>query len=213
VDLFRTLKIGIEDQTTRFERYMREETGSVLFVFQDVREDTQQFIDKFGYKAVLEKEQVANRFLDAVLANGATSSGNKTDAEKFVEAAHILIKGHVNNAKNTWDDFVTKHERKFFGPVGPDISKALLDRDQFESKYRNLQAENLQELASRWRSNARELWGVSFSGIPPHMAETYRNALKDKMRDLDTLLRDPLLTRFGDGMKVVVENGMSMIVK
>ena len=213
VDLFRTLKVGIEDQTSRFERYMREETGSVLFVFQDVREDTQQFIDKFGYRTVIEKEQAAFRALDAFVANGATSSGNRHDAEKFAEAARILVKGHANSARNTWDDFVTKHEKKFFGPVGPDFTKALLDRDQFENKYRNLQADNLHELASRWRNNARELWGVSFSGLPPYLAETYANALKSKLRELDELLRDPLLRRFGDGMKVVMENGLSMIRK
>ena len=213
VDLFRVLKVGIDDQACRFERYMREETGSVLFIFQDVREDTQQFIDKYGYRAVLEREQAANRALDTFAANAWNSSGNKVDAEKFAEAARILIKGHVNTARNIWDDFVLKHEKKFFGPVGPDISKALLDRDLFENKYRNLQADTVHELAARWRSNARELWGVSLSGLPPHVADTYASALKGKLRDLDELLRDPLLRRFGEGMKVVVENGLSMIKK
>jgi hypothetical protein len=33
-----------------------------------------------------------------------------------------------------WDDFVVKHEKKFFGPVGPNIARALLDGDMFETK-------------------------------------------------------------------------------
>jgi hypothetical protein len=180
VDTFRALTTGIEDQRARFERYMRDEAGSVLFLFQDFRAGTQRFIETFGYKFALERAELADRALSDIVSNGGTSSGNKGDAEEFSAAARILLKGHVANAKNTWDDFVARHEAKFFGPVGPNFAKALLDRDLFESKYERLQASNLHELAERWRHAARTVWGVDFSGIPPHMAEAYRNALQAK---------------------------------
>ena len=213
IDTFRALSAGIEDQRARFERYMREELSSVLFLFTDFRKDTQGFIEKYGYQTVLNQEEAANKALSEMVSSSSTSSGNKADAEEFAEAARTLIKGHVNNAKNTWDAFVEKHEEKFFGPVGPNISRALLDRDLFESKYQNLQAANLNELAAKWRHNAREIWGVDFSGIPPHIAESYRNALKDKLRDLDDLLRDPLLQRFRENMNVLIENTSSFITR
>jgi hypothetical protein len=56
-------------------------------------------------------------------------------------------------------------------------------------------------------------WGVDFSGIPPHAADSYRNALEDRLRDLDALLRDPLLQRFGDGMRTVIDSAWSFITR
>jgi hypothetical protein len=203
--------VGVDTQATRFESYFREEIGSVLFLFQDFRQDTKEFIGKFGYKEVSKREDDARSALDAFKSAAASSSGNKTDAEQFAEAAGILIKGHVNNAKNTWDDFVSKHEKKFFGPVGPDVAKALLDRDVFENKYERLQARDLNDLAAKWRSDIRETWDVSFSGIPPTLAQRYRKELAEKLRDLDEILRRPFLDRFRDGFKTSLDNAERMI--
>jgi hypothetical protein len=211
VEKFKLLLTGVDTQTTRFASYFREEISSVLFLFQDFRDDTKEFIDKFGYKEVLKREDQARSALDSFQSAAATSSGNKTDAEQFAEAARILVKGHVNNAKNTWDDFVQKHEKKFFGPVGPDVAKALLDRDVFEDKYERLQARDLNDLAEKWRNNIRESWGVSFSGIPSKLAERYRKELADKLRDLDEILRRPFLDRFTDGFKTALDNADRMI--
>jgi hypothetical protein len=209
IEAFRRLTIGIEDQRSRFEGYFRQELGSVILLYNDFRKTTQDFIEKFGYKKVLESEETARRVLDDIVSNGGTSSANKADAQSFADAAKILIKGHVNNAKNTWDEFVTKHEGKFFGPIRPDFARALLDRDMFESKYERLQADNLHALAEKWRSNAREIWAIDFSGIPPNQAEAYKNALTDKLRDLDEILREPFLKRLRETMRTVVENTKS----
>ncbi len=211
IETFRALAAGIEDQRMRFESYFRQETGSVLFLFHDFRETTKNFIDNYGYAKVQEQEEKANTALGDIASSGGTSSANRSDADQFTEAARILVKGHANNAKNTWDAFVQKHEHKFFGPVGPDLAKALLDRDLFSQKYERLQADNLNRLAEMWRSNAREVWGVDFSGLPPTRADAYKNALRDKLRDLDSLLRDPLLKRFSDSMTTVMENAASTI--
>jgi hypothetical protein len=211
-EVFRLFAMGVETQRSRFESYFREEIGSVLFLFRDFREDTKEFIDKFGYKQVLKREEEARRALDAFESSAATSSGNKIDAEQFADAARILVKGHANNAKKTWDGFVTKHEKKFFGPVGPNIAKALLDREVFETKYERLQAENLHQLAEKWRSNIREVWDVDLSGIPDKVADRYRKLLVEKMRSLDEILKRPFLDRFGVAVKSVLDTAQKMIL-
>ncbi len=213
VEWFKLLLVGVDTQSTRFETYFREEIGSVLFLFQDFRDDTKEFIDKFGYKEVLKREDDSRSALDSFKSAAASSSGNKIDGEQFAEAAGILIKGHVNNAKNAWDDFVAKHEKKFFGPVGPDVAKALLDRDVFENKYERLQARDLNDLAEKWRSNIRETWDVSFSGIPEKLAERYQKELAEKLRDLDEILRRPFLDRFRDAFRTSLDNAEKMILK
>jgi hypothetical protein len=213
IERLKELMAGVDKQTTRFESYFREEIGSVLFLFQDFREDTREFIDKFGYKEVLKREEDARSALDSFKSAASSSSGNKTDAEQFAEAAGILVKGHLNNAKSSWDAFVEKHDKKFFGPVGPDVSKALLDRDLFENKYERLQARDLNDLAEKWRSNIRETWDVSFSGIPPALEARYRKELADKLRDLDEILRRPFLDRFRDAFKTCLDNAENMIRK
>jgi hypothetical protein len=211
VEAFRRLAVGVEDQRSRFESYFRQELGSVIFLYNDFRKTTQEFIDKFGYKKVLEAEDNARKALDDIVSNGGTSSANKADAQTFADAAKILIKGHSNDAKNTWDDFVTKHEGKFFGPIKPDFSRALLDRDIFENKYERLQADNLNDLAQKWRSGVRDVWGIDFSGLPAQQAETYKKALKEKLRDLDEILREPALKRLKDTIETVLENTLSVI--
>jgi hypothetical protein len=66
-------------------------------------------------------------------------------------------------------------------------------------------------VAQRWRDNARTVWGVDLSGLPPNVAESYRNALQTELRKLDEQLRDPLLDRFGNSMRTVIENARSLI--
>jgi bisphosphoglycerate-dependent phosphoglycerate mutase len=102
-------------------------------------------------------------------------------------------------------------ECEFFGPIKLDFQRALLDRDLFENKYQRLQANDLHQLAEQWRNNLREVWSISFDGIPAKHAETYKNALKEKLRDFDEITREPLLKRLGDTIKIVLDNGMSLM--
>lgn len=199
------LTVAVETQRDRFERYFKEEIGNVYFIFTDFRKSTDEFVDKFGYTKVEEEERKANDGLAGITSRGGTSSANQADAKQFVEAASILVNGHVNSAKNAWDEFVLKHKGKFFGPISPETSKALLDRDFFEEKYARLQAENLQHLVEMWRSDARQAWGVDLSGLPPGDAETYKNAIQEQLRDLDSLLRDPIMHRFRETMKSTLD--------
>ena len=211
VERFRALLAGVDTQSTRFESYFREEIGSVLFLFKDSRKDTKEFIDKFGYKEVLEREDKARSALESFVSAAASSSGNKIDAEQFAEAAKTLVKGHVNNARNTWDDFVQKHGEKFFGPIAPNVSRALLDRDIFQKKYERLQALNLHELAQKWRNNVRAVWEVDLSGIPRKLADRYRRELTEKLRDLDEILKRPFLDRFRDAFRTSLDTAERMI--
>lgn len=208
---FRALAAGIETQRMRFERYMREETSSVLFVFGATRDDTKRFIEKYSYRFIEDEEKEASNALGDISSSGGTSNGNRTDADHFVDAARILIRGHSNNAKNAWDAFVLEHEEKFFGPVAPNIEKALFDRAVFEERYERLRPHDLLDLAEMWRNDYRLTWDVDFTGVPVKQTEEFKKQVGQQMRELDELLRDPLLGRFADSMKVVLENTGTMI--
>src|SRR6266545_4886953 len=163
--------------------------------------------------------QVAGLGIETFRALAAGIEDQRMRFESYFrqETGSVLFLFHDfrETTKNFIDNYgyakVQEQEQKFFGPVGPDLAKALLDRDLFSQKYERLQADNLNRLAEMWRSNAREVWGVDFSGLPPTRADAYKNALRDKLRDLDSLLRDPLLKRFSDSMTTVMENAASTI--
>ena len=211
IECWQYLKAGIEDQKYRFESYFREELGTPLFLFQDFRQETQRFIDKFGYEDAVEALTDGLRGLDAIVSRGGTSSANQADAKTFAEAAKIMLQGHGNTAKNTWDDFVTKHKGKFLGPVSPDFAKALLDRETFQRKYDRLAVADLHALAKMWRDGSRTVYGVDFSGLPPHVAETYKAALRPSLERLDAILADPVLDRFREAFNRALENASGKI--
>jgi cell division septum initiation protein DivIVA len=211
IERWQYLKTGIEDQKYRFESYFREELGTPLFLFQEFRQETQRFIDKFGYEDAVEALTDGLRGLDAIVSRGGTSSANQADAKTFAEAAKIMLQGHGNTAKNTWDDFVTKHKGKFLGPVSPDFAKALLDRETFQRKYDRLAVADLHTLAKMWRDGSRTVYGVDFSGLPPHVAETYKAALRPSLERLDAILADPVLDRFREAFNRALENASGKI--
>lgn len=211
IERWQYLKAGIEDQKYRFEGYFREELGTPLLLFQDFRQDTQKFIDDFGYEDAVEALTDGLRGLDAIVSRGGTSSANQADAKTFAEAAKIMLQGHGNTAKNTWDDFVTKHKGKFLGPVSPDFAKALLDRETFQRKYDRLAVADLHTLAKMWRDGSRTVYGVDFSGLPPHVAETYKAALRPSLERLDAILADPVLDRFREAFNRALENASGKI--
>jgi hypothetical protein len=211
VDRWQYLKTGMDTQETRFQSYFREELGGPLLLFQDFREDTKEFIDEFGYQKLSEDVEKAKAALDPIRSSGTTPA-NLKDGELFANAAKLLLQGHLNNAKKAWDAFVTKHEGKFFGPIKPEFSKALLDRDQFEQKYDRLQAADLHSLAQMWRDSSRTVFGVDFSGLPAHVAEQYKAALRPAFERIDEILKKPVLERFGENFKVALGNAVNKII-
>ncbi|HEV8595044.1 MAG TPA: hypothetical protein VGR51_05895 [Thermoplasmata archaeon] len=190
INAWRALRGGFEADVAKFESYFRQESGSVLFLFKDFREDTKEFIDKYGYKVAEAKVEEARRALAEIVSQGGNSSGNRTDAQQFAEAAGILLTGHLNRVKQSWDSFVEKHEKKFFGPIGPDIRKALLDRDVFEEKYKRLTANNLNELAEKWRNDTRTTIETAVSGLDPKVKSLLRDMLIRDLRALDEALSE-----------------------
>lgn len=211
VERWQYLKTGMDTQETRFQTYFREELGGPLLLFQDFREDTKEFIDEFGYQKLSDDVEKAKAALDPIRSSGTTPA-NRKDGELFANAAKLLLQGHLNNAKKVWDDFATKHEGKFFGPIKPDFSKALLDRDQFEQKYERLQAADLHSLAQMWRSDSRTVFGVDLSGLPAHVADQYRAALRPTFERIDEILKKPVLERFGENFKVAFGNAINKIL-
>lgn len=190
IQTWRALRPGFDADVVRLQALFVQETGSTLFLFGKFRKDTAEFIQKFGYKASQEEYDRAKRALDDFVSRAGTSSGNKTDAQQFAEAAGIHLAGHLNRVKQSWDSFAEKHEKKFFGPVGPDIRKALLDRDTFHDKYEKLLANDLHSLLSKWRAEERSIINVPLEGFDDESKSYLREVLTNDLRELDAALQE-----------------------
>jgi hypothetical protein len=188
IDWYRTFTGDYDRKRSQFERYFREEAGSVMFLFKDFREDTQEFIEKYGYKKMLDEAEEARRALAEVNSSGAATPAGRADVEAFVKDAIEAIGKLRDAAQKVWDDFAKKHEKKFFGAVGPDVKKALLDRDMWEKKYERLVAINLHSLLEQWRNGSREYFNVDMSGLKPEVRDALKDYLANRIRELHSVV-------------------------
>lgn len=138
----------------QFQDAYKSEVGTTLVLFKDFREETKEFIDDFGYDKAQKESETGERALNDFISACATD-GQKYDAGVFSDEAKKAIKAKLETGKRIWDEFVQKNEKKFFGPVGPEISEALLSLSAWKEKKSVMLYPNLYTLLKDWRDETR----------------------------------------------------------
>jgi hypothetical protein len=168
----------------------------VIVLFKETREDTALFIRENGFdkmKAIYtEAEDELKEF-----ANVGTD-GQQDDTEVFVDKVLASLSKHVSDGEKIYNDFVAKHNLKFFGPIGPDIKEALLEHQVWlteEDEWRSL---DLEEYLKEWRDDTKEIIEVnlSLSGISDEERERIEEALEPAIEEMDNALTEERFARF-----------------
>ena len=169
----------------------RQEVRLIL-IFNEVREDTDDFLEKGSFenaRAALKKAQYsAHGFVGNVSA-----PGQKDDAGVFRTRALDALARHMEATEKIWVKFVSEEKGKFFGAVSPDIEEALIEKRDTDRWRRQLEDHRLQRMLADWRSDAKNFFGVSFSGL----TSKQRSELKSKIQ--------PHIDKYVEAMKDMEE--------
>jgi hypothetical protein len=157
-----------------YQAYFRQELGTVLPMFKEFRDDAEEFSKQYHYRKILEACERAKKVLHELKSNDLTSIGLRAEADAFAGSPITALEKMAANAKEVWDKFVEKNQYKFFGPVGPEIAKAILSSEEWDEAYRKLMSSNLAELLEKWLNQTRSYFEIEVSG----MNTNTRDALK-----------------------------------
>ncbi|HZJ10918.1 MAG TPA: hypothetical protein VFD39_14565 [Trueperaceae bacterium] len=180
---YNTYVTAVEALRPRLRELSGQELG-LLVIFNETRADTQLFVNENSYDIMKELYDEAEGELEGF--EGVGTSGQQDDAEVFVGLLIDPLEDRLAEGGNIFNAFVAKHNLKFFGPVGPDISEFLVDTKVWLAEAERVSDLDLQRVLSSWRSDANSFFGVSLSGdgITDYEREFIEDALSSDLEDL-----------------------------
>jgi hypothetical protein len=164
----------------RLKDGIRSESGGVFFLFRDVRRDTDTFLRENQFQRAKGAYDDARQGMDKV-ASACTTSGQKEDIGRLSKDLLDALSKHLSATESTQNEFIKRHEKKFFGPVGPDIKKALNETEQWRDWERSLISQDLDSLARKWRSDAESLFELDSSNFTEENRDLFRRMVKEDL--------------------------------
>lgn len=134
----------------------KSEVSTTLVLFKDFRSETRSFIDEYNYEKAQKECESGEAALEELVTT-CPAPGQKEDLRLFVNEARLRLREKFNQGKWAWDDFVRKHDKKFFGPIVPHIKDELLSTTAWQERKRNLYHMNLHAMLKAWRDDNRHL--------------------------------------------------------
>jgi hypothetical protein len=168
----------------------------VIVLFKETREDTKLFIRENGFDKMKALYTQAEDELKAFANVG--SDGQQDDTDVFVDKVLSSLSKHVSDGEKIYNDFVAKHNLKFFGPIGPDIKEALLEHQVWLTEKDEWRSLDLEEYLKEWRDDTKEIIEVnlSLSGISDEERERIEEALGPAVEEMDNALTEERFARF-----------------
>jgi hypothetical protein len=179
------LKVN-EDYLSRSYEYsseMRSERGGVYVLFGSLRASTEDFVKKNDY--ALAKQEYFNAESDLRSWRSALyTSAQQSDAEAFAKDVLAKLSGHLYETEKVFNDFVSRHKGKFFGPIAPDISQALTESRVWEDRVKAMDGKDLEGKLQHWRSDANTFFTVSMSGLTDSDQTELRKWIQPRVDEL-----------------------------
>ena len=150
--------------------------------------DTQEFVDDNGYDVMKALYDEAEGELEDF--EGVGTSGQREDAEVFVNLLVDALEDRLAAGGNIFNAFVAKHNLKFFGPVGPDISEFLIETKTWLAETDRVSGLDLERVLATWRSDSNSFFGVSLTadGITDYEREFITEQLRDDLVELQAAI-------------------------
>ncbi|MFO7545888.1 MAG: hypothetical protein R6W77_10375 [Trueperaceae bacterium] len=186
VKVYNPYATAVEALRPQIRELAGQELG-LLVLFNETREDTQLFVEQNGYDVMKELFDGAVDELERF--EGVGTDGQRDDASVVVEALVGVLEDRLAEGGNVFNEFVAKHNLKFFGPVGPDIREFLVDTKAWLEDAERVDDLDLEDVLSAWRSDANSFFGVSLSvdGITDYERQFIQEQLRN---DLDALRKE-----------------------
>jgi len=189
VETWNATELNVQERIRTLNAYISSKSG-LLIIFMDQRAVIAEFLRDNGYPSAEEALRTAKAGF-STFTGALRTSGQKTDGDRFGNDALNLLNGHMNRLQGTYNEFVRRHEEKFFGPVSPKIEDDFLERAFWDNWERAAFGLGLDTKLRDWQNDVAGFFGVSTSGLEPAEREYIKNQLaKDLDRLYETLERE-----------------------
>ena len=171
----------IEIRKDEYKKYLESDHSALLITYRDARERARSFREDHDYERLKTTIEPTYRILESVRSNG--TSGQRSDAESWTGPTRAKIEAAVQVAQGDWDNFVRDNATKFFGPVTPDLDKALVGSARWDTYYSSIASDNLQELLEKWiGTNRQTIMEVDQTTVPEIWQPELRAVLMENLR-------------------------------
>jgi hypothetical protein len=181
------------EQLEKYRQGIRQQTQGVAVLFSVTREDTEEFAHKNDFAAGKQIYQQMSEALDHWI-DGLPSDGLEGDAGEFAQACLDAVSVHLKRMEETFNDFVNRNRDRFYGPVGPDVTEALAQKDSWRSYEDTLFGKGLETHLRYFRDASRRFRDYDLQyvfernssvpdAMPAELEQVYSRYLSD-MRDL-----------------------------
>jgi hypothetical protein len=197
-------KTTLESLKPQLKDLMQKELG-LLVTFNQTRKDTQLFVEQNNFDKMKELYGEAEDELEAF--TGVGTDGQQDDAGAFVDLVEGYLSQHVSEGEKIYNEFVTKHSLKFFGPLSADSSEALTETQVWLTEAEEVRNMDLQELLSTLRDDTNSFFGVNLSadGITPEEREFIESQLRNDMATLRKAIEDNYVVFSNDNLSLIYD--------
>jgi hypothetical protein len=195
LDYLLKVESAVSSTLPTLEQYTDAELNTIV-LFKKTRDDTELFMRDNNFDKMKTLYSEAEDELEAFAGTG--TDAQQDDAEAFVDLVKGLLSKHVSEGEKIFNDFVAKHNLKFFGPIGPDIQENLLERQVWLTKADELRKLDLEEYLRDWRDESKEVIEVNLSldGISDEERSLIEDALEANINELNNTLSEERFARF-----------------
>lgn len=149
------LRARSAEQLEKYRQGIRQQTQGVAVLFSVTRKDTEEFARQNDFEAGKKIYQQMREALDRWIA-GLPSDGLKGDAGEFVQACLDAVSIHLKRMEETYNDFVSRNRARFYGPVGPEITEQLAQKESWRSHEDTLCGKGLETHLRYFRDASRQ---------------------------------------------------------
>lgn len=155
----------------------------VLVMFKQVRGDVLKFLEDNDFPRADAAYAAAKSTLDTFSSSGKTS-GQSRDAAELRDDLMVVLSGHLKDAASIYAAFVDRHEEKFFGAIGPDVKRQLVEHETWDQYARDIDGYALDTKIREWQQQASNTFYVDLSRLKPDARDELKFGLKAVIEQL-----------------------------
>jgi len=155
----------------------------VLVMFEGIRDDVAEFLKENDFSRAKAAYDAAKSSAEAFVGSARTSA-QKSDAGELRDKMLAALDAHLDTAEEIYEDFVDENKEKFYGALGSNVTKALVEPDEWNAYARMVMGYDLHSNIVRWQDSATNFFGVDLSPLPPEAREQLKATLRGVIDDL-----------------------------
>jgi hypothetical protein len=171
----RLKKSMAELSSAYMDAYEREEP--IIIIFAKTREAVRDFLAKTNLDTAISGFNSANESSKG-LADKCPTPRQREDAKRFMEKAAGLTSQFLEKFKEEYTDFVDKNRGIFVGPVSDATLDGLLERQDEQKSWEELESFNIQTKLKEVYDDVRRWPDVDLDGLTDEQKEEFHDFFK-----------------------------------